>query len=179
MGSRRSHRSRTSTIESLESRRLMSATPSLDLSFGDHGVAAPGIIEPGPAVPPAIAIESDGKILIASNPDPYAIGIGGTLVRLNADGSLDTSFWAMSTMPAGITSKSILVQSDGKIVVAGLTSPLGGSSEIVRMNADGSLDTTFGTAGSITLPMDVQTVIEAAAGCRLLASWCIRSAASR
>ncbi|MFM7739124.1 MAG: delta-60 repeat domain-containing protein, partial [Planctomycetota bacterium] len=103
-------------------------------------------------------IQHDGKIVVAG----YAwIGSNDyfALVRYNADGSLDTSFGTGGkvTTPVGTSDDfgfSVTLQPDGKIVVAGQA--WGGSSwdfALVRYNADGSLDTTFGTAGKVTTPV--------------------------
>jgi uncharacterized delta-60 repeat protein len=95
---------------------------------------------------------------------PSSIGTG--LLRLNTDGSLDGTF--NSAMP-GVAGKTIYIQNDGKIVVAGTQGPFDTSSEIYRMNADGSMDTTFGVNGMITLPIVVQAVTDAPQGGLLVA----------
>jgi len=151
----------------LELRCLMSAVPTLDRSFGDLGVAAPGVVYINSEIPPAIAIESDGKILAAVDGGAYTQGVGTNLLRLNADGTLDTTF--TSALPGGIQSSTMLVQSDGKIIVAGAPDAFATSSEVFRLNANGSLDTTFGVSGEITLAMGVQRVIEAPQGGLLVA----------
>ncbi|MFM7739828.1 MAG: delta-60 repeat domain-containing protein, partial [Planctomycetota bacterium] len=81
------------------------------------------------------------------------------LVRYNADGSLDTSFGTAGkvTTPVGTSNDqgySVTIQPDGKIVLAGSTH--NGSNwdfALVRYNADGSLDTSFGTGGMVTTPI--------------------------
>ena len=106
----------------------------------------------------AVAVDSDGKIVVAgfsnngSNND-FA------LVRYNADGSLDTTFGTdhdSSGSPDGYVTTAIgthndvanavALQSDGKIVVAGYGNTASTTDiALVRYNANGSLDTTFGT----------------------------------
>jgi uncharacterized delta-60 repeat protein len=77
-----------------------------------------------------VALQSNGKIVVS--------GIGGTIARYNADGSLDASFGhsgLLRTTRDG-AGRDVAVQSDGKIVV---TTDTGA----VRHNADGSVDRTF------------------------------------
>ena len=99
----------------------------------------------------ALALQADGKILVAGS--FTTIGGGGTgtttrntLARLNADGSLDPSF----NPGANGQVVALAVQADGKILVGGGFTTLGGGgtgttarSCIGRLNADGSLDTSF------------------------------------
>jgi uncharacterized delta-60 repeat protein len=100
----------------------------------------------------AVAVQADGKILVGG--DFTTLGGGGTgtttrnyLGRLNADGSLDTSFNPGAN--AGVW--ALAVQPDGKILVGGGFTGLGGSPStgwnprnyIGQLNADGSLDTSF------------------------------------
>ncbi len=99
----------------------------------------------------ALAVQPDGKILVGG--DFTMLGGGGTgttprsrIGRLNADGSLDTTF----DPGANGDIYTLAVQPDGKILVGGSFTMLGGSGtgttprgRIGRLNADGSLDTTF------------------------------------
>ena len=91
-----------------------------------------------------IVLQPDGKILIAGFGVSAVInGINRNgIVRLNQDGSLDQSF--SNGTGASIISY-ITLQSDGKIVVAGLFSTINGvaRNRIARLNADASLDQTF------------------------------------
>ncbi|MBD8904893.1 hypothetical protein MBTS_22090, partial [Methylobacterium bullatum] len=111
----------------------------------------------------SVTVQPDGKILVAG----YGDGTGGTdfaLVRYNADGSLDTGFGPDGTgkilTPAapGTASdygQSVALQTDGKIVVAGYGVGAGNRYDfaLVRYDADGSLDTTFGTGGKVLTPV--------------------------
>ncbi len=124
---------------------------TLDTSFGTGGKTTIGV---GSSVDQAydIKIQADGKIVIAGN--SYTGSNGDfALVRLNGDGSLDSSFGVMGEVVidfAGGTdeAQSIVVQPDGKIIVGGSTNA--SLFAIARLNSDGSLDTSFGTAGSVT-----------------------------
>ena len=100
----------------------------------------------------AVALQSDGKIVVAGQ-----LGSRSALLRLNANGSLDTTFGSGGTVITRIGSNiqqvfvGLAIQSDGKIVVAATGVPPRGAA--ARFNADGSLDTTFGTAGVVSLPL--------------------------
>jgi uncharacterized delta-60 repeat protein len=99
----------------------------------------------------AIAVQADGKILVGGSFSTLGGGGEGTttrwnLGRLNADGSLDTSFDPGAIFPV----HAFAVQTDGKILVVGEFTTLGGGGEgttlryyLGRLNADGSLDTDF------------------------------------
>jgi uncharacterized delta-60 repeat protein len=88
-------------------------------------------------------IQSDGKILVGGSFTTYNGTTSNRIVRLNSDGSLDTSF----TIGTGFNSTvfSITVQSDGKILVGGAFTSYNGttSNRIIRLNSDGSIDTGF------------------------------------
>jgi uncharacterized delta-60 repeat protein len=82
------------------------------------------------------------------------------IVRFNADGTLDTTFSgdgkAQVDFDAGADQAyAVVVQSDGKIVVAG-TAPRPGQARadmaVVRLNSNGSLDTTFDEDGKARVP---------------------------
>jgi uncharacterized delta-60 repeat protein len=85
-----------------------------------------------------LAVQPDGKILAGWN-GPH----GDQFSRLLSDGSVDPSFRA-AVAPMG--SGKFAVQSDGRIVLVGATEQVGSGcfNRLVRLNADGSLDETFG-----------------------------------
>jgi len=86
-----------------------------------------------------IALQPDGKILIGGS-DKF----GNTLViRLNADGSQDTSFQYGAVADKGAFVSGITLQSDGKILVSNQMKATAPKKRLIRLNADGSLDTTF------------------------------------
>ncbi len=118
---------------------------SLDTSFGSGGKVTT-VFSSGAT---AVALQSDGKILAAGG--SFAAG-GSLLVRYNSDGSLDTSFGSqgkVGQMGFWGFSVSLVLQPDGKIVIAG---QMLSSSDfaLIRYNSDGSLDTSFGSAGIVT-----------------------------
>ena len=99
----------------------------------------------------AIAVQSDGKILIGGSFTSWNGTTVGRIVRLNSDGTRDTAFTTNTGTGANSTVRSMLIQPDGKILVSG-GSGLGfttwnGTSVggIVRLNSDGTRDTAFNT----------------------------------
>src|SRR5947199_1845 len=121
---------------------------SLDTTFGTGGeVTTPiGIGDNGVS---ALVRQSDGKLVAAG----YASVSGNfdlALVRYNTDGSLDSTFGTGGkvTTPVGSAGdyvNALVFQSDGKLVAAGNTEASTRDVVVVRYNATGTLDTTFGT----------------------------------
>ncbi|HXJ71681.1 MAG TPA: Calx-beta domain-containing protein, partial [Candidatus Dormibacteraeota bacterium] len=95
----------------------------------------------------ALAVQEDGKILVGVTFTEWNQVARPNLARLLPDGSLDTSF--VPDLGTAARVNAILVEPDGKIVVAGLFN-LAGHVNIVRLNSDGSVDKTF----AATLPSD-------------------------
>ncbi len=95
----------------------------------------------------AIAIQSDGKILLGGSFDTYNGIDEKRIIRLNPDGTKDTSFNTGTGFSFFV--KSLALQTDGKILVGGWFSYYNGITEnyIIRLNADGTKDTSF-TTGS-------------------------------
>src|SRR5438874_3729611 len=126
---------------------------SLDTTFGTGGeVTTP--IGTGDNGVSALVRQSDGKLVAAG----YA-SVSGTydlaLVRYNTDGSLDSTFGTGGkvTTPVGSAGdyvNALVFQSDGKLVAAGNTEASTRDFVVVRYNATGTLDTTFGTGGKVT-----------------------------
>jgi uncharacterized delta-60 repeat protein len=115
----------------------------------------------------SIIIQPDGKILVGGYTEYLAWGYPGapgeesygyeqnhSVVRLNADGSLDTSFHegGIDIVPAAIAPASryelTAVQSDGKVLVAVV---LNTGVQVERFNSDGTRDASFGQNGAMTV----------------------------
>jgi uncharacterized delta-60 repeat protein/uncharacterized repeat protein (TIGR01451 family) len=94
----------------------------------------------------ATTLQPDGKILIGGEFSSYDATNRNAIARINADGSLDTSFAPSSG--ANDTVFAITMQPDGKIVIGGQFTKVNGvpQAHIARLNTDGSLDTTFNSA---------------------------------
>lgn len=85
------------------------------------------------------AVEADGKILIWGGSLAVQGVAKGSLVRLNNDGTLDSSFSYCHCVITAFGNAAPLA--DGKILVAGFTTDVG--AKVIRLNNDGSLDATF------------------------------------
>jgi uncharacterized delta-60 repeat protein len=124
---------------------------SLDTSFSGDGKQKTDF--GGPDVAAGVALQGDGKIVVVGQ------GTGGgnfALARYNPNGSLDASFSVDGKQTTdfvfGATdgARGLVLQGDGKIVAAGLSS--GGSSDfaLARYNPNGTLDSSFSGDGKQT-----------------------------
>ena len=121
---------------------------SLDPTFGHHGIFTTNFATCCGRVG-SIALQSDGKILVGGQAQINRLV--GIIVRLNANGTVDTTFGSggMVTISLGSIGASIgglAVQTDGKIV-ASVMGVFVARGNVTRLNANGSVDTTFGTNG--------------------------------
>src|SRR5437899_3016405 len=89
-----------------------------------------------------IVPQPDGRIIIGGSFTTVGTTTRTRLARLNANGSLDTTF---ANTAANGDVFSIALQGDGKILVGGAFSTLGGQphSFIGRLNSDGTVDSAF------------------------------------
>ncbi|MEU6087745.1 calcium-binding protein [Streptomyces sp. NPDC047085] len=123
---------------------------SLDNGFGSGG----RVITPfGEAdVAGGVKVQTDGKIVVAGSSD-----FDFALARYNTDGTLDSGFdgdgkVTTSFGPGTLDGSSdVALQSDGKIVAAGISQS---DFAVARYNVDGSLDSGFGTGGKVTTDVD-------------------------
>ncbi len=91
----------------------------------------------------AVAVQSDGKIILAGDFTSYNGTSMNGLARLNIDGSLDETFNPnLETTETYLDINTIAIQNDGKLVIAG-KSFCGGGKSIARLNTDGSNDEAF------------------------------------
>jgi serralysin len=127
---------------------------TLDATFSDDGKLTTSI-GTGYDIGASVAIQGDGKILVAGS-SHNGTDLDWALVRYNSDGSLDNTFNGTGKVITAIGSgrdlgQSLIVQTDGKIMVAGSSS--NGANDdfaLARYNPDGSLDTTFNGNGKVT-----------------------------
>jgi uncharacterized delta-60 repeat protein len=131
---------------------------SLDLSFGSGGISSTPVAGYRGTIR-SILIQPDGKIVAAG----YA-RVSGTydfaFTRFNPDGSVDTSFGINGSTIISIstgddTCFSVRLQSDGKIVAAGVAGI--GTFAVVRLTSQGSLDSSFGASGMVTTDFGSQS----------------------
>lgn len=132
-----------------------------DTSFGSGGKVSIVANGGGADAMQAVAVQPDGRIVVAgysSRPTPFNDDFA--VLRYNADGSPDTGFGSGGLVLldfAGLTDRvhALLLQPDGKIVAVGFAT-LGTlvtadqDVALVRLNASGALDTSFGSGGKLT-----------------------------
>lgn len=117
----------------------------------------------------ALAQQLDGKILVGGAFSTFNEIPANRLVRLNANGSVDPTFnMSIGAPGADDVVRTIAVQPDGKILVGGRFSSFGGvaSQNLVRLNQDGSVDTTFqigvgpdGAVNAIEMQLDGKILV--------------------
>jgi uncharacterized delta-60 repeat protein len=122
---------------------------NLDPSFGIGGQATASF--GGSAIDAhSLVAQPDGKLLVAGSVET-AEGEDFALVRYNIDGSLDATFGTGGKVTRDFSEddeiSGVALQADGKIVVAGTTTAAG---VLVRYNANGSIDSSFGIGGKVT-----------------------------
>jgi uncharacterized delta-60 repeat protein len=103
----------------------------------------------------SVALQGDGKILVAGWMKAYADHADQIcLIRYQSDGTLDTSFSGdgivIDQIGYNSSATSMIVQADGKIVVAGSCWGEGFDFILLRYNSDGTLDTGFSGDGLVT-----------------------------
>ena len=119
------------------------STGALDQSFGNGGfvVTHPG--SSGYDEAEAVTVQGDGKILVWVN--------NGSLLRYNADGSVDTTFGNNGIVSESVQGAfDVALQSDGKILVTGGANGSPREPYVIRYNTDGTRDTSFGNNGMFT-----------------------------
>ncbi|MBK7704813.1 MAG: VCBS repeat-containing protein [Acidobacteria bacterium] len=141
------------------------ADGSLDSSFGTGGKLTTAFASGSNDFAFGVAIQNDGKILVAGWTNVAGGSIDFAVARYNSNGNLDTTFHTdgkvttnIGTIQADDQARAIALQTDGKIVVAGFSHS--GSDDdfaVVRYNSDGNLDTSFDTDGKVTTPIGTST----------------------
>jgi uncharacterized delta-60 repeat protein len=141
---------------------------SLDTTFGINGQVLTSI--PGGGSISSLLVQPDGKIVAGGQGyyDTYNTQTlpEFTLARYNSDGSLDSTFGSegiVHTLWPGTGSGSstlngLALESTGQIVAVGMASPSnpgGHAWALARYNSDGSLDSTFGSGGLVTLDIPI------------------------
>jgi uncharacterized delta-60 repeat protein len=129
-----------------------------DTGFGNGGVVAPGSGEPTlNHYPGALLLQPGGKILIVGSGDS-----GFFIIRYHPNGTLDTSFGnggrVITTIQNGSGASDAAFQPDGKIVLAGSARDGFASTTnmaLARYSADGELDPSFGTGGTVVTNIGV------------------------
>jgi uncharacterized delta-60 repeat protein len=128
---------------------MKQAVSSMLIRIDSNGVLDPSFTPSNPnfnfSGVTAMAAQDDGKLLLAG----FAIGTRGYdtvgLIRLNVDGTIDNDFKPNCNLNAYEFIHRITAQRDGKILVGGSFTSWAGASAtgLVRLNADGSRDSSF------------------------------------
>lgn len=126
---------------------------SLDTTFGTGGKV---ITDLGGDLDQAnaVALQPDGKIVVVGRKASDYSGYDTAIVRYTANGSLDTSFGSNNDGKVIINvggleeALDVAIQADGRIVVVGTGGP-GGNFVVLRLNANGTLDPSFGGSGTV------------------------------
>jgi uncharacterized delta-60 repeat protein len=135
---------------------------SLDATFGKGG----SVVTNFATSPAAMALQPDGKIVLAGVINNTTENVFA-VARLNANGGVDTSFGSGGTVTADMgfpgVGEAVAIQPDGKILlggtVLGTDETLPNMVAMVRYDADGSLDSTFGNSGGFANgPGEVEVV---------------------
>jgi uncharacterized delta-60 repeat protein len=131
---------------------------TLDASFAAFGKST-FFVSNGTDVPNSVALQSDGKIVI--------VGSAGTgpasnfaALRLSGTGSNDSTFGSGGRLQVSFgtgedVAYDVAVQDDGKLLMAGYSTINSNRDlSIVRLNVNGTFDTTFATGGGLTVNFD-------------------------
>jgi uncharacterized delta-60 repeat protein len=99
-----------------------------------------------------IVTQNDGKVLVGGSFTTFSGISANRIIRLNSDGTVDSSFVYGTAMSAVSSVNSITIQPDNKILVGGSFQIYNGTSvrRLIRLNTDGTLDNTFLSAAGAT-----------------------------
>jgi uncharacterized delta-60 repeat protein len=130
---------------------------TLDPTFDGDGKttsAFPPYVE---AAASSVVVQADGKIVVGGTVTSSDGTPDFALARYDPDGTLDASFgedgWVTTDISDRDSGRAVALQADGKIVLAGgVGGRLSSTAEfaLVRYQADGTLDSTFGDGGKVT-----------------------------
>jgi uncharacterized delta-60 repeat protein len=130
----------------------LNADGTRDTTFNIGGTGAGGVGPSANTTVNAVALQPDGKIVIGGNFTLYnGTAVSSGVMRLNADGTRDPTF-NIGGSGTTLLVNAVAVQPDGKIVIGGLFTSYNGdaaaSDRVIRLNADGTRDTTFNVGGA-------------------------------
>jgi uncharacterized delta-60 repeat protein len=134
---------------------VYSQAGSLDSSFGTGGKVVTSI-NSGADKAYAVALQTEGKIIVAGMTTNASTGKDFACLRYNSNGTLDSTFGTSGIVTNDVQTGSddvvysIAIQADGKIILAGYSDD--GSNKnaaLIRLNTNGTLDTSFGTSGKV------------------------------
>lgn len=132
--------------------RQYHADGSPDLAFGTDG-QMPLPLAPGEAEIYQVKVQPDGKI-VGVGAANVGFGWHTLTARLNPDGSMDSTFnngepKIMVFQGYETLNSSVDLMPDGRIVTGGYTTPTPNDVILMRMQANGAMDMSFGTNGQV------------------------------
>ena len=106
-------------------------------------------------------LQPDGKIILTGSFTQFNGVNVGRVLRLNADGTLDTAFNTAIGTGANAYIPAVALQADGKILVGGDFTSFNGVTiaRLARLNSDGTLDTAFNTALGTGFNLTVASIV--------------------
>jgi uncharacterized delta-60 repeat protein len=133
----------------------------LDVTFGGTGIVTVPLEQGGEHAGYAIAVHPTNNKIVITGVGNNASKSYVVVARYNSDGTLDSSFNGTGVVTTSLGTDRIggldvAIQSNGKIVVAGLAADIGGNDSefaLLRYNNNGTLDTTFSSTGIVTTPL--------------------------
>lgn len=158
----------TVSVLALQSDGKLIVLGSTDISrYNTDGTRdSPGFSSPYfDGTPNGVAIQSDGKLIVVGSFTHVNADSRAGVVRLTTSGSIDSTFASGSLL--GGTGNSVVLQSDGKILVGGSFTTAAGVTRknLARFNSTGSLDTGFAdpnlnnTVNAIALQTDGKVLV--------------------
>ncbi|HEY7986383.1 MAG TPA: cadherin-like domain-containing protein, partial [Methylophilaceae bacterium] len=133
---------------------------SLDSTFDGNGKATTNFTSVLGSAASSVALQADGKVVVAGSAQNVGTGEDFAVARFNADGSLDSTFGTNGKVTTNLGpgpsnddfATSEAIQANGKIVVGGYSTNINGNTDfsLVRYNTNGSLDTSFNATGKVT-----------------------------
>jgi uncharacterized delta-60 repeat protein len=153
---------------------------TIDGSFGDAGRATTDIDGSADFVEALAVQPADGKLILAGHTSKD-IDASFVIARYSKDGSLDADFANSGTLVEDFGGSNdyayaVTSQSDGKVLVAGYAQSASKDFAVLRLNANGAVDTTFGTGGKVSIDFSggddfAESMTQQADGKILVAGW--------
>jgi uncharacterized delta-60 repeat protein len=143
----------------------LNADGTFDAGFGSNGKITTNLPSNRADYGRALALQPDGKILVAGYSNRPTTGDDFVAVRYNSNGSLDTSFNGTGIVTMDILTNradrasSVAIGLDDRIVVVGYTNDpsFKNNFAVVRYNPDGSLDSSFNGTGKVATDLNLNS----------------------
>ncbi len=134
----------------------LSADGSVDALFNDGGAGFDGTVR-------AILVQDDDKILVGGEFTTYNGTAANHLIRLNADGSIDSAFLTNIGAGADDTVYALATETDGEILVGGSFANFAGASTdslgLVRLSADGTAGTALNLPFNTSFGASIRSIL--------------------